>query len=91
MLICYNKLSHRLVSLIQGYNPMPLFDENIEYVDVEDNTHFVFRRGDLVTLEYDKELVRIGGCELRLKHKGCNLYTVVNEENCNGPIFLEEI
>lgn len=89
MIICFDKNTKKIVSILNGDNPIPTYNENDESILIE-NCNCIFRKGDEVSLDEDAddEYVKIGSNIIKLvKSK----YAVITEKNCNKPIILEEL
>lgn len=92
MIICFDKNTKKIISISNGENPIPTYNDNNNSICVE-NCNYIFKKGDSVFFhddddDDDNEYVTIGTNTIKLvKSK----YTVITEKNCNKPIILEEL
>lgn len=87
MIICFDKKTKKLKSIINGENPISPFDNNISSIDLPDQ-YFMAKKGDLVCTDENTKTISIGSNLLKMYD---NDYTIITLENYLNPIILEEL
>lgn len=85
MLICFDTKTKELQSIVKGNNPVPPFDENISFIEIDDQ-NFILKRGDFVYV--NENYAKIGSNKIKIKK---DEYTVISMTNYLEPILLEEL
>lgn len=85
MLICFDTKTKELQSIVKGNNPIPPFDENISFIETDDQ-NFILKRGDIVYV--NDNYVKIGSNKIKIKR---DEYTIITMTNYLEPILLEEL
>lgn len=87
MIICYDKHSNELKNVIQGFNPIPPYGEDISHINIPDQYLFI-KRGDKIVINEKTNTIQIGTNIIQLNEE---LYTVITKDNCDDPILLEKL
>lgn len=87
MIVCFSNIDNKIVKTISGVNEIPPYSEDVSFISVENN-NVLIKRGDEVLINKEEGYVKVGYAKFPIKN---DENTVITDENCNKPIYLEQI
>jgi len=87
MIICFDKDTKVIKSIITGKNPNPPYGDDISNIDIPEQ-YFIVKKGDKVYIDEKSQTAKIGSNVVKIQ---INEFTAITLENYTGEILLEEL
>lgn len=87
MIICFDKKTNELKSIISGNNPISPYYDEIVSIDIPEQ-QFMAKKGDKVYVDRKSNTIKVGSHMLKMCSSN---YTEITLENYMEPIILEEL